>query len=213
MTYLNLINSVLRRLREDTVADLSDSYTLLVGDFVNEAKRLVEEAHDWNALWTETQFNSVADQADYTLTGLGLDFTPESVWDMTTLTELSPRNRHWLRKRDIGSPDASLPGYYVWNGVDSSGDAIITLFNKPDSILAMEVHGYVRTMDFTLVADATPVPHRPMIDYAIALALRERGEDDSQTSLEAFGKAQRSLSDAIARDANFNPNQYDCNVN
>ena len=41
MTYLQLVNSVLRRLREnevDTVAETS--YSALIGDFVNDAKQI-----------------------------------------------------------------------------------------------------------------------------------------------------------------------------
>ena len=43
MTYLNLVNNVLRRLREDEVASVSnDTYSKMVGDFVNDAKQFVE---------------------------------------------------------------------------------------------------------------------------------------------------------------------------
>ena len=56
MAYRTIINKVLRRLREDTVAadwigDLADSdaddYQKLIGDFVNEAKQIVEDAWSW----------------------------------------------------------------------------------------------------------------------------------------------------------------------
>ena len=53
MTYLNLVNNVLRRLREDTVSTVSnDTYSTMVGDFVNDAKEMVESAWDWSALRT-----------------------------------------------------------------------------------------------------------------------------------------------------------------
>ena len=40
MTYLNLVNNVLRRLREEEVSSVQDStYAKMVGDFVNDAKR------------------------------------------------------------------------------------------------------------------------------------------------------------------------------
>ena len=45
MTYLEAINSVLRRLREDEVSNaLESSYSALIGDFVNDAKRTVENS-------------------------------------------------------------------------------------------------------------------------------------------------------------------------
>ena len=67
MTYLQLVNSVLRRLREDEVTSVSqNSYSKLIGEFVNDAKRSVEDAYDWTALRTtltvttdDTTFNYV----------------------------------------------------------------------------------------------------------------------------------------------------------
>jgi hypothetical protein len=51
MTYLNLVNNVLRRLREDEVTTVSsDSYSAMVGDYINDAKQLVENAWDWSNL-------------------------------------------------------------------------------------------------------------------------------------------------------------------
>ena len=54
MTYLELGNKEMRRLREsevDTVQGTgnSNSYARLIGDFVNEAKSQVEVAWDWSA--------------------------------------------------------------------------------------------------------------------------------------------------------------------
>ena len=49
MTYLNLMNSVLRRLREEeTTSVTSTTYVKMVGDFINDAKKIVEEAADWS---------------------------------------------------------------------------------------------------------------------------------------------------------------------
>ena len=59
MKYREIINSVLRRLREDTISsdwsgDINDStltpYQKLIGELVNDAKQNVESYHDWNAL-------------------------------------------------------------------------------------------------------------------------------------------------------------------
>lgn len=48
MTLLQLVNRVLRKLREDTVTTLTSSaYAQLVAEFVADAHREVVEAHDW----------------------------------------------------------------------------------------------------------------------------------------------------------------------
>jgi hypothetical protein len=53
MTYLELINSVLVRLREDTITASqvnSDPYYRSIGAWVNDAKDRVEDAWQWTAL-------------------------------------------------------------------------------------------------------------------------------------------------------------------
>ena len=53
MTYLNIVNNVLRRMREEEVSSIQENtYAKMVGDFVNDAKRTVEDAWDWSALRT-----------------------------------------------------------------------------------------------------------------------------------------------------------------
>ena len=70
MTYLNLVNNVLRRLREDEVSSVQDNtYSKLVGDFVNDAKRMVEDAWDWSALRTTLTVTTSAGTFNYVLTG------------------------------------------------------------------------------------------------------------------------------------------------
>ena len=72
MTYIQIINAVLRRLREDEVASPSDTeYSTLIGDFVNETKREVEAAWNWTALRTTITLS--ADNATTEMT----DDTPQ----------------------------------------------------------------------------------------------------------------------------------------
>ena len=75
MTYIQIINSVLRRLREDTIAtnwvgDLVGStgptdYQVMIGDFVNEVKTEVEDAWDWTSLRRIETVATIADQRSY----------------------------------------------------------------------------------------------------------------------------------------------------
>ena len=47
MTYLELVNDVLLRLREQTVTTVSlTNYSQLIGKFVNDSKRQIEDAYD-----------------------------------------------------------------------------------------------------------------------------------------------------------------------
>ena len=51
MTYLEAVNKVLRRLRENTVSSVDETiYSRLIGEFVNDANHMVEDAWDWSNL-------------------------------------------------------------------------------------------------------------------------------------------------------------------
>ena len=68
--YLTLVNSVLRRLREDEVSAVANTtYSKMVGDFVNDAKRQVENSHDWSALRTTVVVTTSSGTSEYSLTG------------------------------------------------------------------------------------------------------------------------------------------------
>ena len=70
MTYLNLVNGVLRRLREDEVSNVSEStYSKMVGDYVNDAKDLVETAWDWSPLRNTLTITTSNGDNLYSLTG------------------------------------------------------------------------------------------------------------------------------------------------
>ena len=74
MTYLNIMNNVLRRLREEEVNSVTDStYSKMTGDFINDAKTIVEQAADWSALRDTIVISTVADDNLYSLTGCGDD--------------------------------------------------------------------------------------------------------------------------------------------
>ena len=70
MTYLQLVNNALRRLRENEVTTVNaTTYSKMVGDFVNDAKTFVESAWDWSALRTTLTANTQEDVFNYVLTG------------------------------------------------------------------------------------------------------------------------------------------------
>ena len=70
MTYLNLMNNVLRRLREEeTTSVTGTTYVKMVGDFINDAKKMVEEATDWSALRSTIIVSTTASDNTYSLSG------------------------------------------------------------------------------------------------------------------------------------------------
>jgi hypothetical protein len=66
MTYLELVNDVLVRLRESTVSTVSEtSYSSLIGKFVNDAKRQIEDAYAWNVLGTTITLSTTSGTYQY----------------------------------------------------------------------------------------------------------------------------------------------------
>lgn len=70
MTYLELVNAVLRRLRETEVSTVSENaYSALIGDFINDSKSRIENAWDWSALRTTLSVATSTGVFNYALTG------------------------------------------------------------------------------------------------------------------------------------------------
>ena len=97
MTYLDLVNNVLRRLREDTVASVdNDTYSTMVGDFVNDAKDMVESAWDWSALRTRLTITTAADDYTYSLTGTGDKGRLLNLINDTSNLEMQYQTQNWF---------------------------------------------------------------------------------------------------------------------
>jgi hypothetical protein len=136
MTYLEAVNQVLQRLREDTVTDvtgLDDPVAEMVTALVNDAKQLVEDAHTWNALRYEWSVTTAADDNLYSLTNAGNYGKIEAIIKNDGV-ELKQEQLQNIRKRQAASPANNKPKYYAVNGVDASGDIQIQLFPKPDNV-------------------------------------------------------------------------------
>ena len=204
MTYLQLVNSVLRRLREnevDTVAETS--YSALIGDFVNDAKQIVEDAHSWSALRTAIEFDTVNGTSTYALTGSGQDVEVREAMNVTNKIRLRSRNRTYMNNYyKIGEPAFGAPSEFAFSGADSNGDITVQVYPQPDGIYELYFDSFVRQADLTADATRLKVPHNPVLQLALAMALRERGETGGQSATEQFAIADTVLSDAVAFDAN-----------
>jgi hypothetical protein len=209
MTYLNLVNNVLRRLREDEVSSVQDTtYSKLAGDLVNDAKRMVEDAWDWSALRTTLTVTTSADIFNYVLTGSQNRIKVLDVLNDSSNLFMSYQTAHWFNDAYLNqSPVSGIPEYYTYNGVDSNGDTQVDLYPQPDDTYTIRFNCILRPDDLSADTDDLTIPAQPVIHLAIALLARERGETGGTSAPEYFGIADKFLSDAIALDAQKHPEE------
>lgn len=204
MTYLELVNDVLQRLREQTVSTVAlTSYSQLIGKFVNDAKRQIEDAYDWNALGQEVTVTTSAGVYEYSLTGAGQKFRVTSD-PLNTTSNVVMRNitvADMRRKQNLQPIVTAVPTEYCFEGVDGSGDAKVQLWGRPNGVYTVKF--FLAVPQAILSSDSTSVlvPDVLVAQNAYARALVERGEDGGFSSSEAYALYRSMLSDYIALEA------------
>ena len=161
MTYLEVVNSVLARLREDTVATLAGSDDVvveLVKEFVKDAVRTVEDAHTWNALsaeWTEVV---PADQATFALTSSNRSPIIDYIYSSEG-SKLKQARREDVRRRTLVGSQSGTPQYFCTDGVAANGDTRITVWPAPKSSTTFHAYGFQRTAELVNDNDEIVVGH------------------------------------------------------
>jgi len=180
----------------------------MAGDFVNDAKKLVEDAWDWSALRTTLTVTTSADVFNYVLTGSQNKIKILNAINDTSNLHLQYQTQVWFDdKYLISEPVSGAPEYYTFNGVNSSGDTQIDVYPKPDGVYTLRFNCTLRNDDLTADTDNMLIPAQPVIHMAIAMLARERGETGATSAPEYFGIADKYLSDAIALDAQKHPEE------
>ena len=200
MTYLELVNDVLIRLREPTVTTVAlNSYSTLIGKFVNDAKRQIEDAFAWNVLGQTITVTTAASTASYSLTGAGQKFQVMDVINTTSnvgLINISFVDMN--RKLNFTPLVNSIPTEFAFDGVDASYDTKVNLYPIPDGVYTIKFA--LTVPQATLASDSTVVlvADTLVAQNAYARALVERGEDGGLSSSEAYQLYKSMLSDYIA---------------
>lgn len=209
MTYLDIVNSVLRRMREDEVTDVAQTpYSKMVGDFVNDAKALVEDAWDWSGLRTTLTIETQPDVFNYVLTGSQNRAKKLTFLNDTSNWFMDYKPQAWMDNVFLNQdPVKSSPRWYTYNGVDTDGDTQIDLYPIPDGVYTLRYNCVLRPDAWTSNGDKCLIPAMPIVHLAVALLSRERGETGGTSAPEYFGIADKFLSDAIALDAGKHPEE------
>jgi len=200
MTYLQLINNVLIRLRETQVSTNNETtYSTLIGLFVNDAKRQIEDAFSWNVLGQTVTITTVAATYIYSMTGAGQKFQVQDA--INTTSNIGLQNISFVemnRYQNLVPTTNGIPQYYAFDGVDGSGDTKVVLYPRPDGVFNIPFS--LTVPQATLAADGTSVlvPDTLVVQNAYARALVERGEDGGLSSSDAYQFYRGMLADQIA---------------
>ena len=210
MTYLDIVNGVLRRIREDEVTSVNNStYSKMIGDFVNDAKTTIENAWDWSALRTTLTLTTEAGIFNYALVGSQNNIKVLDALNDTSNFFLEYKGSSWFNDKYLNSSTAATgtPSNYSFNGVDANGDTLVDVYPKPNDVYELRFNVVQRTPNLSSDSDTLSVPYLPVLHMAVALAARERGETGGTSTAEYFSIADSFLSDAIALDAARHPEE------
>ena len=209
MTYLQLVNAVLRRLREEQVTTVAESdYSQLIGDLVNDAKKLVEDSWDWTALRSSKVISTTAGTATYSLTDFGQRAKILYVHNDTQNSIVSQESLQRIRELNLGTDSAQgTINYYALSGIDGNGDLQITFYQTPNAANTINVYGVKRPNDLENDSDDLLIPSQPVVQWAYSYALRERGETGGDSGAEQAIFAKNDLATAISLDAGQHPEE------
>lgn len=209
MTYLDMVNNVLKRLRERTVSSVNENaYSALIGILINDAKEEIEDAWDWSALRTTLTATTQSNLFSYSLVGSANKMKVLDVLNDTDNFVMRYADAHWMNQQFLlSNPEVSSPLYYSFNGTDDNGDTVVDIYPIPDGVYTVRFNAVVRQPELVAESDKLEIPAHPVLMLAYAKAVEERGEDGGIGASSAYATAARSLNDAISLDAIKHPEE------
>lgn len=207
MTYLQIVNRVLRRLRENEVTTINETpYSKLIADLVNVVKQEVEDAWNWSSLRATISVTTVPAVTNYELSGSGTRFRIFDVLNDTSNFPLEYQTTTWFDKMfKIVPVQEGVPAYYNLNGVTSAGDSQVDLYPVPDGEYEIAFNVLAPQDELSADTDFLLVPAQIVIEGVIARAISERGDDGGYTEQEARYRAV--MSDYIAIESAQRPDE------
>lgn len=201
MTYLEAVNRVLRRLRENEVTTVNESpYSKLIGDLINVVKVEIEDSWDWSALRTTLTAVTTDSIFNYVLVGSGTRLRILDVINDDEHIIMQQRGTKWFDQQIIlNSEQLGSPMYYNFNGVNSNGDTQVDFFPIPDDIYSIRINCVLPQTELEEDSTQILIPATLLVEGTIARAISERGDDGGY--IEQEQRYRNMASDLIAIEA------------
>ena len=182
MNYLQIVNKVLRRLRQSEVSSVDQTkYSRLVGQLVNTTKSEVEKAWKWQHLRATSTVNTAAGVFRYSVSDVEQGFEILDVINDTANTFLKPATssqmNDWFLNAD---PQTGVIEYYHINGYDNNGNPRVDFYPIPDAPQVVHFNVVAPQGELEANSDTPYVPWELLYLGAYARAVEERGEDGKE---------------------------------
>lgn len=218
MTYLQLINRVMRGLREKQVVGVTSAtgFTELVGQYVNQAKHDIEDAGPWEALRTSVTGTLTVSQQTEDLTsstnersyiyvdpfsGVGQAWitTSGSKGTIAVIPQAAMRQMWQMT-------DNTVTGVPVYVSFSKSASGITAEFYPaPDAAYTYRFEFVVPQAELSAAGDTLSIPSEPVWRTALAMAVEERGDEFSGNVAQYYDRAEAALHSAIMSDFGRDP--------
>lgn len=219
-----MVNSVLAELRETPVTTVNaTTYSTLVAKWINDCKRQVEDAWDWQPLDYIVNITLSLGVLDYDLTNLfpalnararlklnPFDMNRNMAFDITTgnpynLLHAPADYIRQIRDRLPTPQIQSVPiyfGLYRYNNGVNDGISMI-LWETPNAVRNWRLYFTNPQADLVNDGDTILVPATPVVAMATDIALNERGEEIGEPGTTVDQRAKIHITNAIGVDATF----------
>ena len=191
-------------MRESTVGSInSTDQSSAILRLVNDAKREVEDNFNWTALQDSVTVTTSAGTHTYTLEE-GSVYTNQrsrvvDVFNNTTDVRLVAVPYDYARRQSQTTNDEQAePVHFAVAGYTATQSLQIRFYQTPDAAYSMVVEVVNPQEDLNADDQYTKVPWYPVYLRALALAIRERGEDEGEQYSEVQRAFQQAIGDAIA---------------
>lgn len=211
LTYLQLVNRVLARLREAQVATVNETtYSTFIGTLLNQVKAEVENAYYWNPLRVTYIITTTQNVSSYNFVGAGADAVILEGWNTTAPRPLTRGTNVQFNEWYFGqttTPTGSTT-HFIPSGLSANNDLRVDVYPMPSTAETLKFNLYQPQADLSADGDVCYCPQTVLLEETIARAMFERGDESAPKPQPGETFILRELlSSAAARDSGHDPQE------
>ena len=182
-TYLQLTNEVLARMREASVATVTETvYSTFIGKLLNQVKREIERAYYWNALRDTYSITTSDGVSSYGFTGAGPNAVVVDAWNTTTPGAIEKSTNADFNAKFFGTESVQTGDVtqYVPTGITADFDLKVDVWPVPEATAqTLKFNIYSPQNDLSDGSDVPLIPQEVLIEETVARAMVERGDESA----------------------------------